>query len=146
MSAPARRPPRPSTPSTCRLYENNLFGKGTTETRHFTAYSLKHDTTGVTAKRLDGDIPEVLRLMNPMHFLVDEPNESRTKHWWIRLGTNDSDTSHTVSANIAAAAHTLGDDVNHLYYWDEGHGANTDPGDFIAWIAKVTGHQAKAKK
>ncbi|MEU1511999.1 subtype B tannase [Streptomyces sp. NPDC005811] len=126
--------------------ENNLFGKGTAETRHFTAYSLKHDTTGATAKRLDSDIPEVLRLMNPMHFLVDQPNEGRTKHWWIRLGTNDSDTSHTVSANLAAAAHTLGDDVNHLYYWDQGHGANTDPGDFITWIAKVTGHQVKAKR
>ncbi|MFF4659411.1 subtype B tannase [Streptomyces sp. NPDC001381] len=126
--------------------ENNLFGKGTTGTRHFTAYGLKHDTTGVTSKRLDSDIPEVLRLMNPMYFLVDKPNQARTKHWWIRLGTNDSDTSHTVSANLAAAAHTLGDDVDHLYYWDEGHGANTDPGDFITWIAKVTGHKGRVKK
>lgn len=32
--------------------------------------------------------------------------------------------------------------MNHLYYWDQGHGANTDPGDFIQWIAKVTGHKA----
>ncbi|MFC4506418.1 MULTISPECIES: subtype B tannase [Streptomyces] len=126
--------------------ENNLFGKGTTEARHFTAYSLRNDTTGVTGKRLDSDLPEVLRLMNPMYFLVDKPNPARTKHWWIRLGTNDSDTSHTVSANLAAAAHTLGDDVNHLYYWDQGHGANTDPGDFITWIAKVTGHRTKVKK
>ncbi|MFJ8107352.1 subtype B tannase [Streptomyces sp. NPDC096132] len=125
--------------------ENNLFGKGTTETRHFTAYSLKNDTTGVTSKRLDSDLPEVLRLMNPMYFLAEKPNRARTKHWWIRLGTNDSDTAHTVSANIAAAAHTLGDDVNHLYYWDEGHGANTDPGDFIKWIAKVTGYKNNRK-
>ncbi|MFF3939031.1 subtype B tannase [Streptomyces phaeofaciens] len=125
--------------------ENNLFGKGTTQARHFTAYGLKNDTTGVTGKRPAGDIPEVLRLMNPMYFLVDKPNPGRTKHWWIRLGTNDSDTSHTVSANLAAAAHTLGDDVNHLYYWDQGHGANTDPGDFITWIAKVTGHKSRKR-
>ncbi|MFI5794116.1 subtype B tannase [Streptomyces sp. NPDC051677] len=126
--------------------ENNLFGKGATITRHFTAYGLKNDTTGVTAKRLDSDIPEVLRLMNPMHFLTGKPNAGRSKHWWIRLGTKDSDTSLTVSANLAAAANGLGDDVNHLYYWDEGHGANTDPGDFITWIAKVTGHKTKVKK
>ncbi|MFD7134400.1 subtype B tannase [Streptomyces sp. NPDC059894] len=126
--------------------ENNEFGKGTTIARHFTAYGLKNDTTGLTAKRLDSDIPELLRLMNPMYHLVDEPNENRTKHWWIRLGTKDSDTSLTVSANIAAAAHTLGDDVSHLYYWDEGHGSNTDPGDFIAWIAKVAGYKTKKKK
>ncbi|MFF3330430.1 subtype B tannase [Streptomyces sp. NPDC002888] len=125
--------------------ENNEFGKGTTANRHFTAYSLKNDTTGVTGKRLDSDIPELLRLMNPMYFLAEKANPQRTRHWWIRLGTKDSDTSHTVSANIAAAAHGLGDDVSHLYYWDQGHGANTDPGDFIKWIAKVSGHRTKAK-
>ncbi|SMQ17065.1 hypothetical protein SAMN06272771_3447 [Streptomyces sp. Ag82_O1-12] len=122
--------------------ENNLFGTGTTEKRHFTAYGLKHDSTGGTATRLDGDIPAKLRLMNPMPFLTGgKPNPHRAKHWWIRLGTKDSDTSHTVSANLAAAAAALGDEVNHLYYWDEGHGANTDPGDFIQWIATITGHR-----
>lgn len=83
--------------------------------------------------------------MNPMHHLVEKVNGSRSRHWWIRLGTNDTDTSHVVSANLAAAAARLGDDVNHLYYWDQGHGANTDPGDFIAWIAKVTGYKRAEK-
>jgi hypothetical protein len=122
--------------------ENNEFGKDTTEARHFTAYGLKNDTTGVTGKRLDSDLPETLNLMNPMYHLAKK-NPGRSKHWWIRLGTEDSDTSLTVSANIAAAAAGLGDDVNHLYYWDEGHGANTDPGDFITWIAKVTGYKKR---
>jgi len=125
--------------------ENNEFGAGTTETRHFTAYSLKNDTTGVTSKRLDSDIPEKLDLMNPMYHFAKK-NPGRSKHWWIRLGTKDSDTSLTVSANIAAAADNLGDDVNHLYYWDEGHGSNTDPADFLTWIAKVTGHKKRTGK
>jgi len=56
-----------------------------------------------------------------------------------------SGTSHVVSANLAAAAAGLGDEVNHLYYRDQGHGANTDPGDFIAWIAKVTGFKGARK-
>ena len=80
--------------------------------------------------------------MNPMYHLAKQ-NPSRSRHWWIRLGTKDSDTSLTVSANIAAAAVGLGDDVDHLYYWDEGHGSNIDPGDFITWIAKVTGCRKK---
>jgi hypothetical protein len=125
--------------------ENNLFGAGTTQNRHFTAYSAKNDTTGLSSKRVASDIPEKLHLMNPMYHLVEKVNGRRSKHWWIRLGTNDTDTSHVISANLAAAAKGLGDDVNHLYYWDQGHGANTDPGDFITWIAKVTGHK-KAKK
>ncbi|MFF4254240.1 subtype B tannase [Streptomyces sp. NPDC001663] len=123
--------------------ENNEFGAGTTANRHFTAYSAKNDTTGLSSKRVASDIPEKLHLMNPMFHLVDKVNGRRSKHWWIRLGTNDSDTSHVVSANLAAAASGLGDEVDHLYYWDQGHGANTDPGDFIKWIAKVTGHKAK---
>jgi hypothetical protein len=122
--------------------ENNLFGVGTTESRHFTAYGAQNDTTGLSGKRVASDIPEKLNLMNPMYHL-QRKNPGRSKHWWIRLGTNDSDTSHVVSANLAAAANGLGDDVNHLYYWDQGHGANTDPGDFITWIAKVTGHKNK---
>ncbi|MFJ2003273.1 subtype B tannase [Streptomyces chartreusis] len=123
--------------------ENNLFGRGTTKARHYTLYSLRHESGG--SARLDSDLPATLHLMNPMPFLTEKPNPHRTKHWWIRLGTKDSDTSHTVSANLAAAANALGDEVDHLYYWDEGHGANSDPGDFIKWIARITNHTPKTR-
>ncbi|MFE6488131.1 subtype B tannase [Streptomyces sp. NPDC057757] len=120
--------------------ENNEFGTATTKARHFTAYSLKNDTTGVTSKRLDSDIPELLDLMNPMYFL-NKRNPGRSKHWWIRLGTSDTDTSHVISANLAASADNLGDDVSHAFYWDQGHATNVDPGDFIKWVAKVSGYR-----
>jgi hypothetical protein len=125
--------------------ENNEFGAGTTLSRHFTAYGAKNDSTGLTTKRVASDIPEKLDLMNPMYHIAKK-NPGRSKHWWIRLGTKDSDTSLTVSANLAASVDNLGDDVNHLYYWDEGHGSNTDPGDFIKWIAQVTGNTKRSKK
>ncbi|WP_190171385.1 subtype B tannase [Streptomyces mirabilis] len=124
--------------------ENNEFGVGTTGARHFTAYGAKNDTTGLSTKRVASDIPEKLHLMNPMHHIGEE-NPGRSRHWWIRLGTKDSDTSLTVSANLAAALDNLGDDVNHLYYWDEGHGSNVDPGDFLTWIAKVTGDSKRRR-
>ncbi|MGW0423167.1 subtype B tannase [Streptomyces sp. NPDC003015] len=126
--------------------ENNLFGAGTTQNRHFTDYSAKNDTTGLSSGRVASDIPEKLNLMNPMYHLVEKVNAKRSKHWWIRLGTNGTDTSHVISANLAARAENLGDEVNHRYYWDQGHGANTDPGDFITWIAKVTGYKKATKK
>ncbi|MCG7210549.1 subtype B tannase [Streptomyces arenae] len=125
--------------------ENNEFGAGTTASRHFTAYGAKNDSTGLSSRRVAADIPAKLNLMNPMYHLVEKVNDRRSKHWWIRLGTNDSDTSHVISANLAARLDNLGDDVDHLYYWDQGHGANTDPGDFITWIAEVTGYR-KGKK
>ncbi len=116
--------------------ENNLFGTGTTKARHFTDYSAAHSTSG--ANRLDADIADLLVLMNPMHFIA-ERNPQRAKHWWIRLGAKDSDTSLTVSSNLAASLAGLGDDVNHLMYWDEGHGANTDAADFLGWVKKISG-------
>ncbi|WP_328721102.1 Tat pathway signal sequence domain protein [Streptomyces sp. NBC_00247] len=120
--------------------ENNEFGTGTTEARHFTAYGQRHDTTGLTASRVDGDIPALLDLMNPMYHLARH-NPGRAKHWWIRVGTKDTDTALTVVGNLAATLHGLGDDVDSLMYWDQGHGSNTDAADFITWVARVTGRR-----
>ncbi|GGZ04883.1 subtype B tannase [Streptomyces poonensis] len=120
--------------------ENNLFGKGTTQARHFTQYSLRHESGG--SARLDGDIPEKLRLMNPMYFIAQR-NKGMARHWWIRVGTKDSDTSLSVVGNLAASLKALGAEVNAAMYWDKGHGANDDAGDFIEWIAQVTGYQGK---
>ncbi|WP_328838040.1 hypothetical protein [Streptomyces europaeiscabiei] len=79
--------------------------------------------------------------MNPMPFLA-QANPRRAKHWWIRVGTKDSDASLTVVGNLAAKLENLGDDVDAAMYGDGGHGANEDAADFIKWIAKVTGHKA----
>ncbi|WP_436960651.1 subtype B tannase [Streptomyces sp. SudanB182_2057] len=122
--------------------ENNEFGEGTTKARHFTAYSAKNDTTGLSSKRVDSDIPEKLKLMNPMFHLLEERNPHRSRHWWIRLGTSDTDTALTVAANLALAVDNLGDDIDHAYYWDKGHATNEDSGDFIKWVAKVTGYKS----
>lgn len=124
--------------------ENNLFGTGTTRARHFTLWSLRKQN-GDSA-RLDEDIPEKLALMNPMYHLVDKVNSKRSKHWWIRLGTKDSDTSHTVAGNLHARLAQLGDDVDTSYYWDAGHGADQDPGEFVKWIGEVSGYRSKVRK
>ncbi|MVU80649.1 hypothetical protein GPX89_25785 [Nocardia sp. ET3-3] len=118
--------------------ENNEFGLGTTKARHFTPYSLRH-ATGNASAELDADLPDKLNLMNPMHFL-DRQSPNRTKNWWIRVGTKDSDTSLTIVGNLAARLHNLGDNVNAAMYWDAGHGANEDAEDFITWIGTTTGY------
>ncbi|MFD7134019.1 subtype B tannase [Streptomyces sp. NPDC059894] len=124
--------------------ENNLYGTGTTRARHFTLHSLRHEQG--PGARLDADLPAKLRLMNPMYHLVDRVNPYRARHWWLRVGTKDSDTSLSVVSNLATRLENLGDDVNTLYYWDGGHGADQDPGDFITWIGKVSGHRTARRK
>ncbi|WP_246101646.1 subtype B tannase [Streptomyces cyaneus] len=118
--------------------ENIEFGGETTDARHFTLYSLRH-ATGKSGAQLDGDLPEKIKLMNPMYF-IGQKNSARSKNWWIRVGTSDTATSLTVVGNLAASLENLGDNVNTLMYWDGGHGANEDADDFIKWIAQITGY------
>ncbi|MEU1960849.1 subtype B tannase [Nocardia sp. NPDC019304] len=118
--------------------ENNEFGNGTTKARHFTLYSLRH-ATGEANAQLDSDLPGKLELMNPMYFL-DNQTPGRAEHWWIRVGTKDSDTSLTVVGNLAAKLENLGANVDAAMYWDAGHGSNEDAADFITWIRGITGY------
>lgn len=112
--------------------ENNLFGLGAVEARHFTEWSLRR-ATGDAAAVLEADIAPKLRLMNPMPWLA-EGHPGRARHWWLRVGAKDSDTSLTVLGNLEARLRGLGDAVDTRFYWDEGHGANIDAAAFIDWI------------
>ena len=115
---------------------NNLFGGGTDKARHVTEYSQKRDTTGLKDKALPADTGKRANQMNPMYHIAAK-NPGRSKHWWIRLGTKDSDTSLTISTNLTASLVMLGDKVDHLMYWDQGHGANDDADDFLAWVREL---------
>ncbi|MER6348656.1 subtype B tannase [Streptomyces sp. NPDC001595] len=119
--------------------ENNLFGVGTIKARHFTEWSLRK-ATGDSGARLDADLPEKIELMNPMHFL-GRRNPHRARHWFIRVGTKDSDTSLTVVGNLHLSLENLGDDVDTAMYWDGGHGVNQDAPAFMRWIGEVTGYR-----
>jgi len=112
--------------------ENNLFGLGTEKARHFTAFAAAQTGTALAA-----DIPGKLRLMNPMGFLLSA-HPGRSRHWWLRTGTADTDTSLTILANLGAAAARAGDTVDLRYYWDAGHGANEDAEAFIDWIKAIS--------
>lgn len=118
--------------------ENIEFGDATTNARHFTLYSLRHATGNANAQ-LDSDLPATIHMMNPMYF-IERRNPSRAKHWWIRTGTLDNNTSHTVVGNLAAALENAGDNVNSSMYWDGGHAVNEDAAAFVAWIARLTGY------
>ena len=108
--------------------ENNLFGQGTEQARPFTAFAAAHK-----GRELAADIPQKLQLMNPMGFLQAK-HAGRARHWWLRTGAADTDTSLTILSNLAASAAVLGDAVNLRYYWDAGHGANEDAEAFIDWM------------
>ena len=117
--------------------EPNVFGNRTTDSRHFTNFSLRR-ATGNPDASIDGGLQAVVNLMNPMYFL-GENDKGITGHWWIRTGSSDAHTSLTVFGNLAASLENRKKNVNALLYWDAGHGADEDAEDFIAWIGRITG-------
>jgi len=118
--------------------ENSVYGDATHNARHFTLYSLRHATGDPTAQ-LASDLPQTIAMMNPLYHLRRK-NPSRARYWWIRTGTLDTNTAHTVVGNLAAITTELGDSVNSAMYWDGGHAVDFDSPDLIDWIGKLTGY------
>ncbi|MBL0155872.1 MAG: hypothetical protein IPP47_01995 [Bryobacterales bacterium] len=117
--------------------EPNEFGNKTTDSRHFTDFSLRH-ASGDPKASIDAEMRQLVHLMNPMYF-IGQNNKGMAGHWWIRMGTSDAHTSLTVPVNLAASLENRKKNVSTVLYWDAGHGADEDAEDFILWIGKITG-------
>jgi hypothetical protein len=117
-------------------WENTLFGNSTTNARHFTNFSLQYDS-GDPSAEIDGELQTIVNMMNPMYF-IQENNTECAQYWFIRSGTKDTDTAHTVFGNLAAILENMDRDVNASLYWDGGHGVNLDPEVFVAWVSEIT--------
>jgi hypothetical protein len=123
--------------------EPNLFGNRTTETRHFTSFSLQQASENKNAD-IDIEVKTLVNLMNAMYF-IGQNNDGCAKYWWLRQGTSDNHTSQTVIVNLATSLENQGKNVNTFLYWDAGHGADQDPEDFITWIGNVTGFSGRTR-
>jgi acetyl esterase/lipase len=119
-------------------WENSLFGNSTTNARHFTNFSLQYDS-GDPSAEIDGELQTIVNMMNPMYF-IQQNNTDCAQYWWIRTGTRDAHTAHTVFGNLATILENGGKTVNASLYWDGGHGANYDPEVFMAWISQITSY------
>lgn len=128
---------------TLEAAENGEFGDETTNARHFTDFSLRH-ATGNPSAQIAGTLAAVVNLMNPMYFLERE-NSQRARHWFLRAGAIEGDTSLAIVSNMAALLQEIGgDSVNSGIYWEAGHGANEDPAAFVAWMNGITGYRGSS--
>ena len=117
-------------------WENTLFGNSTTHKRHFTNFSLQYDSGDPNAE-IDGELQTIVNMMNPMYF-IQQNNTDCAQYWFIRTGTKDTHTAHTIFGNLATSLENRGKTVNASLYWDGGHGVNQDPEAFIEWISQIT--------
>jgi hypothetical protein len=109
--------------------ENQLFGNAGTDTRHFTAFSMQHGSASAATRADERSV----RLMNAMH-MAGDPRGTVSRHWRIRHGTNDRDTSLAVPVLLAAALRQRGLDVDLALPWGQGHGGDYDLDELFAWV------------
>ena len=113
--------------------ENQLFGTNTVDKRHFTAFSMQHNTAA-NAEIAD---EETIKIMNPLNY-IGKPGVNLPQNWRIRVGTNDRDTSLAVSAVLAAKLQNNGQTVDYALPWDVEHGGDYDLDELFAWMKQVS--------
>ena len=112
--------------------ENQLFGDAKTDLKHFTDFSTQFGSIN-GATRAD---PTIVRLMNPMEQLASA-RTTPAKHWRIRHGSKDRDTSLAIPALLAAAVRQRGLNADLAFPWDRPHSGDYDLDALFAWIEMV---------
>ena len=90
------------------------------------------------AVALDHALAERVRLMNPMSFIGTAEQSTQAKHYRIRVGACDADTSFNVSMVLALKLRNAGHDrVDYALVWDQPHCEADYPGDVLVWIDSI---------
>ncbi|MBF0804352.1 MULTISPECIES: subtype B tannase [unclassified Neisseria] len=113
--------------------ENQLFGSAAADKRHFTDFAMQH-SAAENAALADA---QTVNMMNPLHY-IGSSGAQTSRHWRIRTGTNDRDTSLAVSAVLAAKLQNHGHNVDYFLPWEVGHGGDYDLEELFAWIKQIS--------
>lgn len=115
--------------------ENRVFGDEQGNPSNFTDFSLRK-RTGDAGAVLPESLAERVRLMNPMDF-ISEGRVGTARHWYIRHGAKDRDTSFLVPLNLATRLRNSGYDVDFALPWNRPHSGDYNLDDLFKWIEKV---------
>jgi hypothetical protein len=107
--------------------ENNEFGTETIGARHFTAYGQAHTMAAVPMADAS-----TIKLMNPMEY-IGAAHTDTARHWRIRHGSLDRDTSMAIPAMLALKAQNAGYDVDFSSPWGRGHDGDYDLKELFDW-------------
>jgi len=109
--------------------ENEEFGTETCPAKHFTVFSTERS-------KADGELADdaVIKLLNPVRYIGEADT---AKHWRIRHGTFDRDTSLAIPVILAVMLENHGCDVDFALPWGLPHSGDYDLTDLFAWIDSV---------
>ncbi|MDE6202116.1 MAG: hypothetical protein K2G19_01415 [Lachnospiraceae bacterium] len=131
--------------------ENKVFGNADIPMRHFNSYiaaaleKLKGQFPEEYEKYYEGyaqvsgneELAKQIYLINPFHYIGTEEKSTQAKHYRIRVGAGDADTSFTVSMTLACLLANAGKNVDYQLVWDQPHSEADYPGEAIAWIEEI---------
>ncbi|CAK8053805.1 subtype B tannase [Eupransor demetentiae] len=113
--------------------ENQIMGTSTTRAKHFTSFGMKNNTKS-GATMADSSI---IKMMNPMNY-IGKSGTTMAKHYYIRYGGKDANTSVAIPTILAQKLKNAGVDVDYKVKWDTGHSGDYDMDDMFKWAEKIT--------
>ncbi len=116
--------------------ENQVFGDSEGSSANFTEFSLRK-ATGQADTTLPQPLQERVWMMNPMNF-IGNSEATTSRHWYIRHGASDRDTSFPVPVNLATKLRNCGYEVNFALPWNRPHSGDYNLNDLFLWISSIT--------
>lgn len=106
--------------------ENEEFGTEEIQAKHFTVFSKEHSEAG-------GELaaPEILKMLNPTAYIG---KADTARHWRIRHGAFDRDTSLAIPVILATLLENNGYNVDFHLPWGLPHSGDYDLEELFAWI------------
>ena len=109
--------------------ENEEFGTETIEAKHFTKYSYEHSTAhGQMAEK------NLIQMMNPISYIG---KADTAKHWRIRHGSYDRDTSLAIPTILSLVLKNNGYNVDFFLPWGLPHSGDYDLEELFSWIDEI---------
>ncbi len=91
----------------------------------------------------DAALSERIRLINPMNYIGTDRKGKPARHFRVRVGAGDADTSFTVSMTLAIKLANAGYPVDYAMVWDQPHCRADYPGDLLRWIDQICSNSAE---
>nr|WP_304955094.1 subtype B tannase [uncultured Acetatifactor sp.] len=106
--------------------ENEEFGTEEIRAKHFTVFAQENSEVG-------GELAnaQIIRLLNPINYIGEADT---AKHWRIRHGAFDRDTSLAIPVILATLLENKGYDVDFCLPWGLPHSGDYDLDALFAWI------------
>lgn len=85
----------------------------------------------------DAELDLRIALLNPMNYIGEEMAKDAAKHYRIRVGACDADTSLTIGMTLALKLAAAGKDTDYALVWDKPHCEADYPGEVCDWIDRI---------